>query len=73
MKGTVKWFNSAKGFGFITPDDDDQEEDLFVHYSQIQCEGFKTLKMHERVEFELRRNAHGIHAANVVRVGVSDD
>ncbi len=63
--GSVKWFNNAKGFGFITQGG---EEDIFVHYSQIQQEGFKTLKQGEVVEFELRRGPKGLHAANVIRI-----
>ena len=64
--GSVKWFNNAKGFGFINTEEDD--EDIFVHYSQIQQEGFKTLREGEIVDFELRRGPKGLHAANVVRV-----
>ena len=63
--GSVKWFNNAKGFGFITQGG---EDDIFVHYSQIQGEGFKTLKQGEVVEFELRRGPKGLHAANVLRI-----
>ena len=63
--GSVKWFNNAKGFGFITQGG---EEDIFVHYSPIQQEGFKPLKQGEVVEFELRRGPKGLHAANVVRI-----
>lgn len=66
--GSVKWFNNAKGFGFITQEG---EEDIFVHYSQIQGDGFKTLKQGETVEFELRRGPKGLHAANVIRLGLS--
>ena len=68
--GSVKWFNNAKGFGFITQGG---EEDIFVHYSQIQEEGFKTLKQGEVVEFELRRGPKGLHAANVVRMNAHHD
>lgn len=60
--GSVKWFNNAKGFGFLTQGGDD---DIFVHYSQILGEGFKTLQQGENVEFELRRGPKGLHAANV--------
>lgn len=63
--GSVKWFNNAKGFGFIN---NGEEEDIFVHYSQIQGDGFKTLKQGEEVEFELRRGPKGLHAANVLRL-----
>ena len=63
--GKVKWFNNAKGYGFITNEDIDG--DIFVHYSQIVGDGFKTLREGERVEFILRRGAKGFHAANVVR------
>ena len=62
--GSVKWFNNAKGFGFIN---DGGDEDIFVHYSQIEGEGFNTLKQGETVEFELRRGPKGLHAANVLR------
>ena len=64
--GSVKWFNNAKGYGFITNEDIDG--DIFVHYSQIVGDGFKTLREGEEVEFILRRGAKGYHAANVVRI-----
>lgn len=63
--GSVKWFNNAKGYGFITNENIDG--DIFVHYSQIIGDGFKTLREGESVEFILRRGAKGYHAANVVR------
>ena len=63
--GSVKWFNNAKGYGFIIHSDLD--EDIFVHYSQIQGDGFKTLREGETVDFELERGAKGYHASNVVR------
>lgn len=63
-RGSVKWFNNAKGFGFINSE---AEEDIFVHYSQIQGEGFKTLRQGENVEFELKRGPKGLHAENVQR------
>ncbi|MFP4596898.1 MAG: cold shock domain-containing protein [Persicimonas sp.] len=62
-KGSVKWFNNAKGYGFINIDGED--EDIFVHYSQILQDGFKTLQADEQVEFELNRGPKGLHATNV--------
>ncbi|MES2207741.1 MAG: cold-shock protein [Pseudomonadota bacterium] len=61
--GTVKWFNEAKGFGFITPDNGGQE--LFVHYSQIQSAGFKTLVENQRVQFEVLTSQRVMQATNI--------
>ena len=61
--GTVKWFNDAKGFGFITPDEGGK--DLFVHFSAIQGGGFKTLKENDKVQFEIGQGAKGPNATNV--------
>ena len=60
--GTVKWFNEAKGFGFIQQEGG---EDVFVHYSAITGDGFKTLAEGERLEFEIVRGPKGLQAANV--------
>jgi CspA family cold shock protein len=60
--GQVKWFNDAKGFGFITQDGG---EDVFVHFSAIQASGFKTLAEGDKVEFEVTRGPKGLQASNV--------
>lgn len=62
MTGTVKWFNNKKGYGFITKDDG---EDVFVHYSAIDMEGFKTLEEGQRVEFEIEQSEKGPQAVQV--------
>ncbi|MGQ0574542.1 MAG: cold-shock protein [Pseudonocardia sp.] len=62
-QGTVKWFNSEKGFGFITPDGGGN--DVFVHYSEIQSNGFRTLDENQRVEFEIGQGTKGPQAQGV--------
>jgi CspA family cold shock protein len=64
--GTVKWFNDAKGYGFITPEEG--EKDLFVHHTNIAGEGFKTLAEGARVEFESREGTKGPEATDVAVV-----
>lgn len=64
--GTVKWFNNAKGFGFIVSPD--FEEDLFVHYSAIITEGYKSLKTGQSVRFEASPKDVGIHAVNITPI-----
>lgn len=61
--GTVKWFNNAKGYGFILPDDGD--EDLFAHYSAIDMDGYKTLKAGQSVNFDISKGDKGLHAINI--------
>jgi cold shock protein len=62
--GKVKWFNDAKGYGFIEQDGGD---DVFVHFSAIQMDGFKTLAEGQLVEFEIQTGSKGLHASNVTR------
>ena len=66
QSGTVKWFNESKGFGFITPAGGG--EDVFVHFSAIVGEGFRTLAESQQVEFEITRGAKGLQAQSVVVV-----
>ena len=65
MKGTVKWFNSGKGFGFITAEDG---KDVFVHFSELKGEGFKSLNEGDHVEFEVEQGDKGPKAKGVVKV-----
>lgn len=64
-QGIVKWFNAEKGFGFISVEG---ENDVFVHFSSIQVDGFKTLEEGQNVEFEIVQGARGPQAANVTRI-----
>jgi len=64
-QGNVKWFNDAKGYGFISQEGG---EDVFVHFSAIQAQGFKSLAEGDRVEFEVTKGPKGLQAANVRRV-----
>ena len=63
-EGTVKWFDDKKGYGFIEPED--AGEDIFVHYSAVTMEGFKTLQEGQRVSFDVEQSDKGLKAANVV-------
>lgn len=68
--GTVKWFNNAKGYGFILADEGG--EDLFAHYSAIQMEGYRTLKAGQQVTFDIIKGDKGYHAANISTVTAAD-
>lgn len=70
LKGVVKWFNDAKGFGFI---EHSSGRDVFVHYSVITADGFKTLKDGETVEYELKEGPKGLQAAKVTRTKKDDE
>jgi cold shock protein len=65
LKGTVKWFNDSKGFGFISQENGD---DVFVHHTAIQSEGFKSLSEGDQVEFEVEQGEKGSKASNVVKI-----
>ena len=65
MKGTVKWFNSGKGFGFITTE---ENKDIFVHFSSIKGDGFKSLSEGDQVEFEVTTDQKGSKAKDVVKI-----
>jgi len=65
-KGIVKWFSNQKGYGFITPE---SGNDIFVHHSAIQGEGYKSLEEGQQVEFEVTQGPKGEQAANVVKIG----
>jgi CspA family cold shock protein len=67
--GTVKWFNNAKGYGFILADEGG--EDLFAHYSAIQMEGYKTLKAGQPVSFDITKGDKGLHAININSVAAT--
>jgi cold shock protein len=64
-KGTVKWFNNAKGYGFITRENG---EDLFVHFKSIVGEGYRSLKQGEAVQFDVEQGAKGLQATNVTKL-----
>lgn len=66
MEGTVKWFNAKKGFGFIS---DEEGNDVFVHFSALQMDGFKVLDEGDKVSFEVINGEKGPQAANVVKLG----
>jgi CspA family cold shock protein len=64
-EATVKWFNGVKGYGFLIPHGDDSTAEIFVHFSAIQMDGYKTLEVGQTVEYEEKVTAKGLMAANV--------
>ena len=68
--GTVKWFNNAKGFGFICPEGGG--DDIFAHYSTIDMNGYKTLKAGQPVQFEMQAGPKGFHAVSIVPTGAQE-
>ncbi|GIZ13088.1 cold shock domain-containing protein CspD [Pseudomonas sp. NCCP-436] len=71
LSGKVKWFNNAKGYGFILADG--RDEDLFAHYSAIQMDGYKTLKAGQQVCFEIVQGPKGLHAVNITTALAGQD
>ena len=71
IRGKVKWFNNAKGYGFIQPDKAGEGE-LFAHYSSIEMEGYRTLRVGESVEFEVEEGPKGLHAIAIRTANVDD-
>lgn len=69
LKGTVKWFNSTKGFGFIEPEGGG--EDVFIHFSEIQMEGYKQLSEGQEVEYEVEKGDKGFKASNIRAISSS--
>lgn len=67
-KGSVKWFNASKGYGFIQREEGDAGKDVFVHYSSIQGDGYKSLEEGQKVEFEIVTTGKGEQASNVSRI-----
>lgn len=68
--GTVKWFNNAKGYGFIQPSEG--ENDIFVHFSTIEMEGYKSLKAGQEVSFDLSEGPKGVHAVDITPLAKPD-
>ncbi len=68
--GSVKWFNNSKGYGFVRPDTGG--DDLFVHYSYIQMDGYKSLKAGQFVQFDIQASGNGFHAINLRALGQSE-
>ena len=71
LSGKVKWFNNAKGYGFIL--EDGKDEDLFAHYSAIKMDGYKTLKAGQAVSFEITQGPKGLHAVNIQHAVVTEE
>ena len=69
--GTVKWFNNAKGYGFVVPESGG--DDIFVHYSSIQMDGYRTLRAGQPITFEVKEGPKGLHAVNIRLEGAPAD
>jgi CspA family cold shock protein len=69
ISGKVKWFNNAKGYGFIN--EEGKTEDLFAHYSEIKMDGYKTLKAGQTVSFEIIQGPKGLHAVNICAIAIT--
>lgn len=69
--GLVKWFNNAKGWGFVIPEEGD--EDIFVHFSAIQGTGYKTLTAGQQINFDIENGERGLHASNVIALGEPEE
>jgi len=69
--GTVKWFNNAKGYGFVVPESGG--DDIFVHYSSIQMDGYRTLRAGQPITFDVKEGPKGLHAVNIRLEGAPTD
>ena len=69
--GTVKWFNNAKGYGFVVPESGG--DDIFVHYSSIQMDGYRTLRAGQPISFDVKEGPKGLHAVNIRLEGAAPD
>ena len=71
--GVVKWFNNAKGYGFILPDNDQENGEVFAHYSAIDMEGYRTLKAGQSVSFDTEAGPKGLHATQIKAIAIDQE